>query len=303
VQAFAEVMASSTSSSTLPFPTILPPEPEYQKATGAGEKTLWVVTVLMGLSSLAFYAMAMRVPANKRLFHILTAFITTFAFISYYAMATHDGISYIHVQHTLQKTKKGFPNVYQDVYRQVYWARYVDWFFTTPLLLLDLSFLAGLNGASILVTIVADLIMVATGLFAAYAGEAHDGGKKWGYYAWACIAFLTIVYQLVLNGRKSVATKGDKTSKFFYAIAGYTLIIWMLYPIIWGVADGSRKINIDSEIIAYAILDILAKPVFGFWLLFTHDSVPETGIVLDGFWAHGADAGGSIRVGDDEDGA
>ena len=44
---------------------------------------------------------------------------------------------------------------------------------------------------------------------------------------------------------------------------------------IWGIADGSRNINVDSEIVAYAVLDVLAKPVFGFWLLFTHDAMAE----------------------------
>lgn len=42
---------------------------------------------------------------------------------------------------------------------------------------------------------------------------------------------------------------------------------------IWGIADGSRHIDVDAEIVAYAVLDVLAKPVFGFWLLFTHDSM------------------------------
>ena len=44
---------------------------------------------------------------------------------------------------------------------------------------------------------------------------------------------------------------------------------------VWGVADGSRIASVDAEIIAYAVLDILAKPVFGFWLLFTHDSLSK----------------------------
>lgn len=42
---------------------------------------------------------------------------------------------------------------------------------------------------------------------------------------------------------------------------------------VWGIADGARKINVDSEIIAYGVLDVLSKSVFGFWLLFTHDSL------------------------------
>ncbi len=45
---------------------------------------------------------------------------------------------------------------------------------------------------------------------------------------------------------------------------------------IWGVADGSYTIDVDAEIVSYAILDVLAKPVFGFWLLFTHDSMAES---------------------------
>lgn len=71
---------------------------------------------------------------------------------------------------------------------------------------------------------------------------------------------------------------------------------------VWGIADGARKVNVDGEIIAYAVLDILAKPVFGIWLLLTHMSMPETKAELGGFWAHGLSSEGTIRVGD-EDGA
>lgn len=45
---------------------------------------------------------------------------------------------------------------------------------------------------------------------------------------------------------------------------------------VWGVADGARIVGVDTEIISYAILDVLAKPIFGFWLLFTHDSMAST---------------------------
>lgn len=45
---------------------------------------------------------------------------------------------------------------------------------------------------------------------------------------------------------------------------------------IWGFADGARVASVNAEIIAYAVLDVLAKAVFGFWLLFTHDSMSST---------------------------
>ena len=159
------------------------------------------------------------------MFHILTAFITTFAAISYFAMAVGDGVGSNKI--VLKESQKHFPDTYQTVYREVYWARYIDWSVTTPLLLLDLALLAGLGGAQILVAIVADVIMILTGLFAAFTVEE---GPKWGWYAIACIAYLVVVYQLGFNGRGVVKGKDSKTATFFSAIAGFTLILWTIYP-------------------------------------------------------------------------
>jgi bacteriorhodopsin len=204
-------------------------------------------------------------------------------------MATGDGNSFAEI--TYHETKQ---HLVQHVYRQVFWARYIDWSLTTPLLLLDLAFLAGMDGASILVAIVADLIMVLLGLFAAFG--SHDG-QKWGYYAMACIAYLVIVWQLVVSGRRAVAAKDNKTAKLFAAIGGFTLILWTLYPIVWGIGDGARKWSVDAEIIAYAVLDVLAKPVFGFWLIFAHAANNSQSV--EGWWSRGLNNEGAIRIDDD----
>lgn len=205
-------------------------------------------------------------------------------------MATGDGNSYsrtvVHHKH------KHTPDVHDVIYRQVFWARYADWAVTTPLLLLDLAFLAGLNGANILVAVIADLLMIALGLFAAYG---RSDGQKWGYYAFSCIAFLVIIYQLAIPGRRAVAAKDGKTAKTFAAIAGFTLIIWTLYPIVWAIGDGARLYSVDAEIISYAILDILAKPVFGTWLLRAHGNKAGA---IDGFWSHGLQSEGGLRLED-----
>ncbi|MCJ1257398.1 hypothetical protein MMC24_005223 [Lignoscripta atroalba] len=294
----ASLLLPTASSSVSAIPTVVPTPAEYQVSTSLGDRTLWIVFVAMSVVSLAFYAMAFRVPVQKRLFHILTAFITTFAAISYYAMANKDGVSMNHI--VIKEDHKHTPPTYKDVYREVYWARYVDWSVTTPLLLLDLSFLAGLNGAQILVAVVADVIMILTGLFAALTA---DGTQKWGYYAIACFAYLVVIYQLAYHGRAMAMSKDSKTGTFFNAIAGFTLVLWTLYPIIWGIADGSRNVSVNAEIVCYAILDVMAKAVFGFWLLFTHDSMQSTSITLEGFWANGIGKEGTIRVGEDDEGA
>lgn len=70
---------------------------------------------------------------------------------------------------------------------------------------------------------------------------------------------------------------------------------------IWGVADGARIASVDAEIVAYAVLDVLAKPVFGTWLLITHDGMASTSPSLEGFWTNGFGNQGQIRVGDDDE--
>lgn len=72
---------------------------------------------------------------------------------------------------------------------------------------------------------------------------------------------------------------------------------------VWGVADGARKTSVSTEILAYAVLDVLAKPVFGTILLRAHRQIPETNIDVGGYWASGLGTEGRIRIGDDEEGA
>lgn len=290
---------TSTRPSDTAFPTIIPDLPVFETADKAGYRTLWVVFIIMVLASAAFTVMAWRVPVSRRLYHIITTLITIIASISYFGMATKHGSSLHHIYKT--EHHNHVPNTHKDIFRQIFWARYVDWALTTPLLLLDLCLLAGLSGAHILMAILADVIMILTGLFAAYGSENNP--QKWGWYTIACIAYLVILWHLIVNGRAEVMNKSSKVAKFFAAISGYTILVWTAYPIIWGVGDGARILSVNQEIIAYAVLDILAKPVFGAWLLITHAKMPETNIELGGFWTHGVGSEGRIRVGDDDEGA
>lgn len=140
-------------------------------------------------------------------------------------MATGDGVTM--VEFVVKESHKHVPDTIQIVQRSVYWARYVDWSVTTPLLLMDLAFFAGLSGANIVVTVVADLIMILTGLFAAFGSQES---VKWGYYAMACAAYLVVVYQLAVHGRSMAMAKDSKTGNFFQAIGAFTLILWTAYP-------------------------------------------------------------------------
>jgi bacteriorhodopsin len=294
-----QIIPTGTPTSVAPLPTItnnLPLKPELQFVGDTGKRTLWVVFAFMLLASAGFSALAWRVPVSRRLYHVITTLIVIFASISYFAMATGQGVAVNTIRY---KDRNDFvPDIDHVVKRQVFWARYVDWALTTPLLLLDLSFLAGLNGAHITIAVVADLIMILSGLFAAFGAEGTV--QKWGWYTVACIAYLVIIWHLAVNGRAQAHAKSQQVGSFFVAIAGFTILVWTAYPIVWGIADGARKISVDSEIIAYAVLDLLAKPVFGIWLLLTHAKIPETNVDLGGFWSNGLEREGALRLRDDD---
>jgi bacteriorhodopsin len=70
------------------------------------------------------------------------------------------------------------PPTHRHVYRDVYYARYIDWLLTSPLILLNLSVLSGLSGANIFSAVVADLIMIVSAWFAALS---HTKLEKWGW--------------------------------------------------------------------------------------------------------------------------
>jgi len=291
------VIPTATPTDVAPIPSILPPRPDYEQTHGSGETTLWVVFVLMILSSAAFAGLSWRIPVSRRVYHVITTLITIIGSLSYFAMATGHGVSFNHIR--VRHSHDHVPDTYTDVYRQVFWARYVDWALTTPLILLNLGLLAGLSGAYILMAIIADLIMTLTGLFAAFGNDGTP--QKWGWYAIALVSYLVVIWHYALNGRAHAAAKGSKVSSFYTAITAYTFVIWTVYPIIWAVGSGSRKMSVNAEVITYAILDVLAKAVFGAWLLITHAKTPETNVELGGFWSYGLNRDGALRIGDDNE--
>jgi len=123
--------------------------------------------------------------------------------------------------------------------------------------------------------------------------------QKWGWYIIACVAYAGVIWHVGVHGTRMVTAQGTKVVKLFSSLAAFTLVLWTAYPIVWAVADGSRRASVDTEIMLYAVLDVLAKPVFGLWLLLAHRSVPETNVELGGYWAQGLSTEGRIRIEDD----
>lgn len=121
----------------------------------------------------------------------------------------------------------------------------------------------GLPAPTIAYTILLNEIMVITGLVGALVKSSY----KWGYFTFGCVAFLFVAYTVVFEGRTHARALGADISKVYTICGVWTISLWFLYPIAWGLCEGGNVISSDSEAIFYGILDILAKPCFGALLI------------------------------------
>ena len=142
-------------------------------------------------------------------------------------------------------------------------------FVTTPLLLLDLLLTSGLPWPTILITILLDEVMIVTGLVGALTRSSY----KWGYYTFGCFAFFFVAYNVVFVARRHAYALGAEIHRTFLITGVWTIFLWFLYPIAWGLSEGGNVISPDGEAIFYGILDILAKPVFGALLIWGHRNI------------------------------
>ncbi|KAL1866682.1 hypothetical protein Daus18300_006626 [Diaporthe australafricana] len=230
-----------------------------------GSDWYFTVCAVMGVSTLAFMGLAFTKPQTHRLFHYITAGITAVACIAYWSMASDLGQAPI----IAEFARPGRAAVAAAGTREMFYVRYIDWFVTTPLLLTDLLLTAGLPWPTILITLLADEIMIVCGLVGALTQTSY----KWGYFAFGTAALFFVAYELVIDGRRHANALGGSVKSTFMQCGVLTLFLWFLYPIAWGLSEGGNVIHPDSEAIFYGILDILAKPVFGFLLIFGHNKI------------------------------
>jgi bacteriorhodopsin len=144
--------------------------------------------------------------------------VTTIASLAYLTMATGHGF------------------VIKCNGRAFYYARYIDWIFTTPLLLWDALVLAGTGFSSMVVTfmITFDILMIAAGLI----GELIEDSFRWAFFGFGMLFFIPIIWYLcradgsdgVMCGAATGLTPIERLSQ---QVIFLTWFLWMFYPIVW----------------------------------------------------------------------
>lgn len=173
----------------------------------------------MTVATLSFVGLAMMVPRERRVFHYITAAVTMVASIAYFSMASNLGWTSIDVEY--QRNGGGVGGI--D--REIFYVRYIDWFITTPLLLMDLLLTAAMPWPTVLWVIMVDEMMIVTGL----VGALVESSYKWGYFVFGCVGLCYIFYVLVWEAQNSAAL-GKDVGQVFLICGSMTALLWWLYP-------------------------------------------------------------------------
>jgi bacteriorhodopsin len=218
-----------------------------------GSNWLWAVTAVYLLSFLIFVVHSLSARHGERIFHYLFSIATFTGGIAYFAMASDLG-------NTPVQTQLNNGNV-PTVTRQIWYARYINWFVAWALLVIANLLLSGVSWATVLYAVSLSWIWVVTWLCGALISTSY----KWGFFAFGTFAYLLLAFHFAHWGLASARRIGS--SGHYTITTALLLFIWMLYPIAWGLDEGGNKISVTSGFIFYGILDLITVPVLGFTFL------------------------------------
>jgi bacteriorhodopsin len=218
---------------------------------GSGtDAVLWITALIMIIGSLIFTFRSFTARAEVKHYFYASALIPLIAATLYTLMASGYG--------TLNQNGHLF-----------FFGRYIDWVFTTPLLLLDLGLVAlpkNFPGRlSLIATMMgADVYMIVTG----FVATAIRSDFRWAFYGASCAGFLAVLYFILVRLTPEAARRRDDVRQLYRMLSMTLIVLWFCYPIVWVLgSEGFGVISVLAETILYAILDILAKVGYGFILL------------------------------------
>ena len=215
---------------------------------------LWLTTAIMLVGGLAILAIGKRRTSSEELHTALHGIVPIIAACSYFAMAVGQGAITLPVLGAPEGTTRIF-----------YYARYIDWSFTTPLLLTTLAMTAmhaGKKRSGIIVgVILADVMMIATAFF---FGLSEILWIKWTWFVISCVAFLAIYYVIWKSQVEANSVERDDVRSNYKRNASILTVLWFIYPIILFFApDGLRVFSDAFSVFCIAVLDVVSKVVYG----------------------------------------
>ncbi len=215
---------------------------------------LWLDTILMTLGGLALLAIGKQRTTGEQSHTIYHGIVPIIAACSYFAMAVGQGSFLLHTGPADAGTTRVF-----------YFARYLDWTFTTPLLLLSLAHTAMHSGmrrsGMVAGLLISDVLMIVTAFF---FGASTVEWVKWTWFLVSCVAFLGVFYVMWVPMLRENALESAEAQSSYRRNAAILSVLWLVYPLVLAVStDGLGVISSTQGVAAIAIIDFVSKLVYG----------------------------------------
>ncbi|KAH8690304.1 hypothetical protein BGW36DRAFT_420662 [Talaromyces proteolyticus] len=217
-----------------------------------GSDWLWAVTAIYVLSFIGLLVLSFAAKESERVFHYLFTFALIVGAMTYYAQAADLGWSAV----------KQVDHLGNGVVRQMFYAKYVNWAVAFPSLALGLGLVSGVSWTTIICNIALACFWVVSYLVAAYTTSDY----KWGFFAFGTFAWLILAMSTINESRESAALLG--VDRDYIILAGWLNLLWILYPIAFGLTDGGNYIGVTGSFIFFGVLDLLMVPGLSFAILF-----------------------------------
>ena len=196
-------------------------------------------TVAMGAGGLYFFLLRDDVEPQYRGTMVVAGLVCTIACFHYFKMTG------------VYQSGQGFPTA----------LRYVDWLFTTPLLLLKFPLLLRLGdrGTKFFWQLVMlDVAMIVTAFIA--ETSAVDSRRWWTFFLVSCGFELLIVGVLFVSLGRAIAEAPPPLAKALGIMRLFVLVGWAIYPLGFLMARAGAG---EYREIIYNVADVINKVGFG----------------------------------------
>lgn len=200
----------------------------------------WIYVAAMVLGALTFAVWSTNPQGVPRYKYLIAIFIVVWSGAAHLGLALDQGRLLIAEQMT-------------------YYARYLDWIVTTPLLLLALSLtamyttfkdktlVAGLMGTSIL--------MILAGLIA----DLSLSPPRFVWYGMGVAALLVLLWGIWWPLRIQAESQGPEQTRIYRRVAGLLSVVWVGYPLVWLLGPSGLGVLTQTwDTIGFLVLALLS---------------------------------------------
>ena len=142
--------------------------------------------------------------------------------------------------------------------RQIFFAKYINWVVAFPAVVVALGLLSGVAWAAIVYNVALSWVWVVSYLVSAFTATNY----KWGFFAFGTVAWALLAVSTLLDGRRGA--QRVEVARDHTLLAGLANLLWLLYPIAFGLSDGGNRIGVTAGFVFFGVLDVLLGPLLAF---------------------------------------